>query len=155
MEGTVDQLLLKARFEEAKNGELRSSSRVQPMMKQSCGVTPAETSLIKTINEKGALHEEDIRSKKCFSCGLEGHMKRDCSYLKQAKETEVRGHPTIATVTGGVHSSRVLAEEYRPTQTPTERRRAGAVCCRSEWYVIWHGGRPEIGLAPRYEPQSR
>ena len=82
MEGGLEELILKARFEEAKGCELTAEGlRSQPatMTTQTRGVTTGPTST------KGA-------KLKCLNCGLEGHIARACPYPRKGRrDEEARG----------------------------------------------------------------
>ena len=113
-EGTMDQMLLKARFEEAKSKELRSVTKGPPPKRvdASANPSPVITGALqsKEAKEKGKskfkLNGE--KSKKCFNCGMGDRFKRDCPYPKQAKQSEAHGRKSVATLTGGTQSVKSL-----------------------------------------------
>ena len=104
-DGTLDQILLKARFEEAKHRELKNLSRPSPTKpKPPEGTTggssaPLKSGTPKDWTQPSSRTRGDVKggAKKrpltCFSCGMEGHMKKDCPYPKPSKDPESRGRP--------------------------------------------------------------
>ena len=111
MEGTMDVLVLKARFEEAKARELAEVK--MSMMKRPTsagGATPpgparsqAETlTPVTTSTATTSLKEDSRRTgpRKCYNCGLEGHVARTCSYTKTTRgEREAHGKSRVNNVT--------------------------------------------------------
>ena len=103
-EGSLEQLLAKARFEEAKRKELLN---VQPPKRptpaasgqnqnQNQGVTPSMVHPVPTQRE-----EVQSRPGKCYRCGRPGHVARACPYPKPSKGQEAHGckEPAVANVT--------------------------------------------------------
>ena len=108
-EGGMDEMVARARFEETKLRELTPTPRKTYPSKGSSGgnsYRPAHTptnsapstqpSTPKTPVEQGEVPKEQRGKKpggvKCFRCGLEGHMLRNCPYRQQPKEgQESRG----------------------------------------------------------------
>lgn len=113
-EGKLEQLLLKARFEEAKRRELTTFKNNQaPPRKPGGGSIPSPPTKNHhnhaqdsrpTSNNTGKL---DRGSKNCFNCGLSGHMMRACPYPKPKKgDKESHGRPGPATASiAGVEKS--------------------------------------------------
>ena len=119
MEGSLEKLLMKSRFEEVKNREVAAvkTSSDHPQSgwgKKSGGPTADEKRkpLGKPNGQKGtttaALGETSpttglkFGKKKCFNCGMEGHMARACTYPRQTRgDHEARGrrNPGTGTVT--------------------------------------------------------
>ena len=108
-EGTLGQLLAKARFEEAKSKELKALTRPPPPMKKPNNGGPLPGTPPKHPAKwltSGTAEKGDSQNRKCFNCGLTGHMRRDCPYPKQSKGgNEARGRSTVANVTSGKPSS--------------------------------------------------
>ena len=97
MEGGMDQLL-KARFEEAKSKELSPAKPTSQPKQTSKGATPVTTGNCTSGSSKSGTTlgrtttHSDGNVRKCYNCGLEGHMARACPYLKQPKkDSEARG----------------------------------------------------------------
>ena len=124
MEGRFEELLMKSRFEEAKNREVlavkNSSGHPQSgWAKKPGGPTSDEKRKPqgKPNGPKGATiaAPEEIspaaglkfsKSRKCFNCGMEGHLARACTYPRQTRgDHEARGrrNPGAGTVTA-IHS---------------------------------------------------
>ena len=119
MEGSFEELLMKSRFEEAKNRAVAAvkTSSGHPQSgwgKKPGGPTADEKrkTMGKPNGQKGtmtaALGETPpmtglkFGKKKCFNCGMEGHMARACTYSRQTRgDHEARGrrNPGTGTVT--------------------------------------------------------
>ena len=98
-EGSLDELVLKARFEEAKAKEfLGDKSRTATMSRDQRHVpttlTPraaASGTLPSTTAASNSLGGARTRLK-CYNCGLDGHMARSCPYpRKNRRDDEARG----------------------------------------------------------------
>ena len=94
-EGNLDQLLVKARFEEAKRNELATTP---PPRKLVAGqsVTPSLKSTHKTTSANAGQLKSAPRTKGCFNCGLPGHIARFCSYPEQQKDQEACGRKWLS-----------------------------------------------------------
>ena len=106
VEGSLEQLLLKARFEEAKKRELRELSlRTLPPPQQKLhmsgsGSTPRTTPATKTTkNPPWRAPPANVgTSRTCFNCGMTGHLAQACTYPRQSrKEREPHGRKEPAT----------------------------------------------------------
>ena len=116
MEGSFEELLMKSRFEEAKNHEVaavkNSSGHPQSVWaKKPGGPTSDEKRkpLGKPNGPKGTMNavpEETSpatglkfsKSRKCFNCGMERHMARACTYPRQTRgDHEARGRRNPGT----------------------------------------------------------
>ena len=105
VEGSLEELILKARFEEAKGRELAlETSHAAAGAKLSVPHTtptrpppPAAptTQGPSVLSPKTSGPETSGPSRasrgRCFSCGLEGHMARNCPYRKSRRDEEARG----------------------------------------------------------------
>ena len=111
VEGSMDELVAKARFEEAKSKELSGRSpglqpkKTYPSKGQSGGhtnrpslTTPAATlSTQPTPVDQGEMTKEPVT---CFQCGMEGHIRSSCPYPRPQKEgAESCGRPQIKNMT--------------------------------------------------------
>ena len=104
-EGDLDQLLAKARFEEAKRRELdatkgnSSSKKPPPGGTQGSAPKGEQCSLEKSSPKKPFV---PLASRTCFNCGMSGHLSRDCSYSRPQKgDKEAKGKKgaSVASVT--------------------------------------------------------
>ena len=102
-EGTMDQLFIKARFEESKSGELRSglrgpSQRRQDSSSNSC---PAATApqIGKYPRGNGESKANGEKGRKCFNCGMGNHLRCDCLFHKPTKQSEAHGPKCVAALT--------------------------------------------------------
>ena len=113
-EGNLDQLLLKARFEEAKRKGL-ACQRSVPLVKRLLpggtkvsqswhpSVQPGTTKISGAGMERAGNRPAQggankFQKRKCFNCGMEGHVVRECPYPKQLRgPTEARGSITKLT----------------------------------------------------------
>ena len=88
MEGNLEQLLMKARFEEAKKRELAACSRATfPPKKSTENLpqgSPKDTPPITPSTSKAE------RSRGCFNCGRAGHIARACPHPQQKKNEETQ-----------------------------------------------------------------
>ena len=91
MEGGMDRLVLKARFEEAKSKELTAAKSLNTTPKRTTRSTPSRTttSTSKSSGSSKQTTKTSTREKsaernrrKYYNCGLEGHMARACPYSK-------------------------------------------------------------------------
>ena len=105
-EGTLDQVLLKTRFEEAKHKELKHVTRLQLLKKPAIAGTTVGFLVSKTRSVKGgqqipAPKRWNLKRKlaACFNCGLEGHLKREYPYPTQTKDFEANGR-LVSVLTG-------------------------------------------------------
>ena len=110
VEGSMDALVMKACFEEAKAKELAGGKTQIQRQRKTGGATsnltrsqtraPTTATTTKTTVPK----EDNSRStrngsRKCFNCGLEGHMARVCPYPKSSRgEQEAHGKRRIGNV---------------------------------------------------------
>ena len=98
MEGEMDQLVLRAHFEEAKNRGLaaaRSAMSSKLTSKNNHG-SPTGAGVTRGNSQKTVQTQDVSRAegntRKCFNCGLEGHLARSCTYPRTGKkETEAKG----------------------------------------------------------------
>ena len=109
-EGKLEQLVMKARFEEAKKREL-STSRTAPLPRSDSCTPPSSTQ-----RNVPPISVSDPKSKTCYNCGLKGHMARSCPYPRQQKaDKEARGRKdtSVACVETGTQGG--------TSQTPEEK----------------------------------
>ena len=75
-DGNLEQLLVKARFEEAKKRELTKNKATPPPKKPSAvpnQPAPAKNTSKSTSNNSST-QKTDLKSKACFNCGMQGHL---------------------------------------------------------------------------------
>ena len=130
LEGSMDELIMKARFEEAKTKEFAAARTSVPFPRRLSAphgdpVTtstpgPARNSWkskpdIRTEERHGSDPVRSGRSgiRKCFNCGLEGHLAHACTYRKPTRgDQEAHGRRTVSMVT----------LEKKPEKRATEER---------------------------------
>ena len=99
IDGGLEQLLLKARFEEAKRKEF-ASAKPPTYPKKSTGgpnSSPAPKSLPKGILPSSDSPKPEKGNRNCYNCGLAGHLVRVCPYPRRPKgELEARGRKESA-----------------------------------------------------------
>ena len=140
VEGSMDEIVTKARFEEAKLKELSGWSNgpqqrrtSQPPRTQPGGhssrpgqVRTQPTSSTPPPPANQAEHARDRRGKRnvtCFQCGMEGHIRSNCPYPKPQKESESRGRPQMKNITTQRSSNTPSTEKQKEIQELRERLR--------------------------------
>ena len=116
VEGSMDELVTKARFEEAKIKELsgRGPGSSQKEIYAPRGhygghgnqwrqVQTLPTPSVQQIpprQGKSVKYQQGKRNVKCFQCGLEGHIQNNCPYQRsQSKGSELRAKPQVKNIT--------------------------------------------------------
>ena len=88
-EGNLEQLLVRARFEEAKLRELPSKRLTTPVVPVSAPI-PTRPSSGNTnrnsANRSYAPRNSSGEAKSCFNCGMVGHLKKACPYSKSSTQ---------------------------------------------------------------------
>ena len=130
VDGSLEELVLKARFEEAKGQEFStySTTNRHPQTakeqinkpkgnhKRMEASTPSQEEPQPSTQGEGA-KESRARSMRgrCFNCGMEGHLARDCTYEKKGGGEEARGRRprTISALTTSQGEAREMVESLR------------------------------------------
>ena len=121
LEGSMDQLVMKARFEEAKRKELNPArtTTTQPKKVQSISPTTSTSSTFKPSKQIPRTGSSDTavsgNTRKCYNCGLNGHMARACPYPNSARrDGEATGRPvSVVSVEGRTDERRQRIQELR------------------------------------------
>ena len=103
LEGNVDQLVMRARFEEAKDRELSLAKSAITHRKVQPAVQPSPPRPTNGLNrttrmmQKGNVQDSTSLKtngtlRKCYNCGLKGHLARSCPYPKSSRG-ETTGRP--------------------------------------------------------------
>ena len=135
MEGSFEELLMKSRFEEAKNREVAAVKTSSGHPQSGWGKKPEGPTVdekrkpLRKLNGKkgtttAALGETSpttgpkFGKKRCFNCGMEGHMARVCTYTRQTRgDHEARGHRNTGTGTvTAIHGEKPLNERIEDLQ---------------------------------------
>jgi hypothetical protein len=100
-DGNLEQLLVKARFEEAKKRELAASKTTPPPKKSS--ITPHQSAPAKSTasaaQANSGTQKLDPKSKACFNCGMHDHLQRSCPYPRRQKtDREAHGRNKASSV---------------------------------------------------------
>ena len=130
LDGSMDELITKAHFEEAKTKEFAAARTSVPFPRRLAEPhgDPVTTSMpsparnswrSKPDGPTEERHGSDPArsgrsgSRKCFNCGLEGHLARACTYRKPTRgDQEAHGRLTVSMVT----------LEEKPEKRATEER---------------------------------
>ena len=135
VEGSVDEIVAKARFEEVKLREVSrrgagiQSKFHQPKNRSNGSVnhdpTPAPAKVsTPTPPSECADQPKNQRSKTCFQCGMEGHFRSNCPYPKQAKDgSESRGKSQVKIITPQEQSDALSSKRRQEIQTLREKLR--------------------------------
>ena len=117
-DGTLDQLLVKARFEEAKSRELAA---VFPSAQKKPGNTaplvppaPSGSSSKDPVKPPQSAAGGPKTDRKCFNCGLGGHLAASCPYPKPSrrdKEARGQGPNSVATVMSGSEAEQEIVQD--------------------------------------------
>ena len=121
-EGSFEQLLMKARFEEAKLHDL------QPIPEN----TKRMTERIPQGRPQSQGPSADIKDRRCFVCGQGGHLKRQCPQLRRGKPIESQGstgrntnnRTTTNHLTGRDHEEELSQTQLKVEQLPKELQSA-------------------------------
>ena len=104
-EGTLDQLLCKVRFEEAKEKEFTA---VNPYPKPvgTRTFTPRSTQPPTKLPPSG-------ENRTCYNCGMTGHLSRQCPYPRQPRKDKEASGRTISNVRSGDQSLQEKVTELK------------------------------------------
>ena len=131
LEGGLDELILKARFEEAKSQELtqeraRDHKLTKPTERTSSSSIPQTTGPATSTTPPSYITGPRTTRVQCYNCGMKGHVARICPYPRMSRwEDEARGSPrrrkttlqepqrTISTLRGGEGEEAEILELQR------------------------------------------
>ena len=136
VEGGLEELILKARFEEAKGRELAPEASRSPAVTKSYTPRSKPPSQTQSFPLPSSQVPQSSRPRsdtptngnppsstrargKCFNCGLEGHMARDCPYPRRNKrDEEARGRrePAVSALTSEEDEDQRKIGELRQLQ---------------------------------------
>ena len=98
-EGNLEQLLVKAWFEEAKKEELAAIKVTNPNKKPA--ESPSQTTLSKSVPQTTPTNAGTAKTdKSCYNCGMQGHIARSCPYPRQRKSDQEARGPRVSSLTG-------------------------------------------------------
>ena len=111
--GTFDEVLTRARFEEARMKEREKSSSHHTTLS-----TPANriSNTSKNQNANASRTTQTKSDRRCYSCGGTGHMARDCSLQGRGAPVESRGRGSTRGAGQGSQSSGGCGGNSRNTQ---------------------------------------
>ena len=99
MEGNLEQLLVKARFEEAKKRELAAIKVTNPQKKPA--ESPSETTPSRSVPKITPTNMGTAKTdKSCYNSGMQGHVVQSCPYPQQRKSDQVARGPRVSSLTG-------------------------------------------------------
>ena len=125
-EGSLEQLLAKARFEEAKRKELLNVQPPKRPTPAASGQNQNQDNSPRSDPKHGSSSSNSTRGSsestwKCYRCGRPGHVARACPYPKPSKGQEAHGRkePAVANVTTAKETGQEerKIEELRREQT--------------------------------------
>ena len=125
VDGSLEELVLKARFEEAKGrefaGQVGGAQPVGELSPKHRGVAkrpaPATTpggqlQTDRKPEEQSTQGARTIRGK-CFNCGIEGHLSRACPYLKKKRQEEAARGRREGTMSALTTNKREVQKEIQ------------------------------------------
>ena len=110
VEGSMEEIVAKARFEEAKRKELSSRNAGLQLKKNfpprggqanrpSQVTNPPASSPQPKPGDAGQQHgDRRGKSVTCYKCGMEGHVRSRCPYPRQQEGTESQGRPQVKNI---------------------------------------------------------
>ena len=115
VEGTFEQLLTKAKFEEAKLRDIGTSSSI---------VLPTKRQPSLPRNDRTVQGFNTINQKRCCNCNTTGHFSRNCPVRRHAVPTESHGrsnHNKSSRDTGSKKVATIVSENSKAQNEGKER----------------------------------
>ena len=155
-EGSFDELLARARFEEAKVKEPIAARPTPTPCKWEHGTAPVMPTRTQSMPTSAETNNGRIPcSRSCFNCGLDGHLMKACPYPRQWKRSqESRGQrdPRVASMTSTreslIRTDKQRVEGLRKELREAELAKAAGKTAATMHNVAAVGQGPEPKLGP-------
>jgi hypothetical protein len=168
VDGTLEELVLKARFKEAKGREFSTmpTRYTQPPKEPAVKLkgTPKKTETTTTIQdeqppatadeegEQGTRGARNMRGRS-FSCGMEGHIARECPYKRKGGGREAQGRKS-STMSALITTRKGAREMVESLRRQLQEAEALAAVDDSAGKLHWQGWRDWGWTRPNYIYQS-
>ena len=118
MERNLEELLVKAWFEEAKKRELAAIKVTTPQKKPA--EPPSQTTTSNSVPKTTPTNAGTAKTDK--SCGMQGHIARSCPYSRQRKSDQKAHGPRVSSLTN------IPTGQGEEFATSTPRSRVSCCC---------------------------